>query len=230
MRLAALFSGGKDSTYSVYSAQRMGHEIRCLVTAAPASEDSMLLHHPNTHVTRLQAEAMGIPHVYVTTPSEIGMEMAALHAALDGVRREHGVDGLVHGGILSRFQLDAFRRICDRLGLDLVSPVWHRDQAEYMRELVESGFRFIVTSVSSGGLTDFWLGREITAKNLPLLEDLSRRFGFNLSFEGGEAETLVTDCPLFAAPLLVSGSTHWDGYRGRFEIEEARLDHNAGRP
>ena len=30
------------------------------------------------------------------------------------------------------------------------------------------------------------------------LEKLSVKFGFNLNFEGGEAETFVINCPLFS--------------------------------
>jgi len=54
---------------------------------------------------------------------------------------------------------------------------------------------------------------------------LSQKFGFNLSFEGGEAETFVTDCPLFSYPIkILKSKKTWDGYRGRFEILEAKLD------
>lgn len=229
MRLAALFSGGKDSTYAVQRAQERGDTVECLVTLAPASPASMLLHYPNTRLTRLQAESMKIPHVYVESGPETGMELASLHSVLGSVRQEYDVDGLVHGGIMSRFQRDAFEKVCGRVGLRMVSPVWNVDQVSYMRMLVDSRYTFIIASVSAGGMDSSWLGTAITMENLPLLEQLSERFGFNISFEGGEAETLVLDCPLFAAPLSVSGTASWDGYRGRFEIEEAFLDYSARR-
>ena len=39
-----------------------------------------------------------------------------------------------------------------------------------------------------------------------------------------KAETLVIDCPLFSYPISIQKSKKiWDGYRGRFEIEEAKL-------
>ncbi|MBI2128306.1 MAG: ATP-binding protein, partial [Nitrosarchaeum sp.] len=47
MKLAALFSGGKDSTYSILEAQKNGHVVKCLVTILASSDDSHLLHHPN---------------------------------------------------------------------------------------------------------------------------------------------------------------------------------------
>ena len=59
------------------------------------------------------------------------------------------------------------------------------------------------------------------------LNKLSEKYGFNLNFEGGEAETIVVDCPLYSEPIIINKSkTTWDGYRGRFEIEVAGLNFN----
>src|SRR3989337_4143984 len=63
VRLAALYSGGKDSTYAVYVAQQRGWEVSHLVSILPADPASMLYHVPNLHVVPLLAEAMGIPLV-----------------------------------------------------------------------------------------------------------------------------------------------------------------------
>ena len=63
MKLAALFSGGKDSTFAIYLAKKQGHEINCLLTIFPKSEESHLLHHPNMTWTSLQAESMNIPQI-----------------------------------------------------------------------------------------------------------------------------------------------------------------------
>ena len=58
MKLASLFSGGKDSMYSIYKAKLMGYDIVCLVTASPKSFDSQLLHFPTIELTKLQAKAI----------------------------------------------------------------------------------------------------------------------------------------------------------------------------
>ena len=63
MKLAALFSGGKDSTYSIYKARQMGHDVKCLITLFPKSPNSHLLHFPNIQLTELQSETMNIPHI-----------------------------------------------------------------------------------------------------------------------------------------------------------------------
>jgi diphthamide synthase (EF-2-diphthine--ammonia ligase) len=79
--------------------------------------------------------------------------------------------------------------------------------------------------VTSAGLDETWLGREITRDDVKQLERLSTKHGFNLTFEGGEAETFVLDCPLFYSPIvIIKANKIWDGYRGRFEITEAVLE------
>ena len=35
MKLAALFSGGKDSTYSIYKVKQMGHDVKMLGNCFP---------------------------------------------------------------------------------------------------------------------------------------------------------------------------------------------------
>ena len=99
---------------------------------------------------------------------------------------------------------------------------------EYMNELINSGFKFILTSVSSDGLDDTWLGKIISVDDISELDKLSTKYGFNLNFEGGEAETFVIDCPLYSYPIkIIKSKVVWDGYIGRFEIEDAHLDSNA---
>ena len=70
MNLASLFSGGKDSTYAIYLAQKQGHEVVCLLSVFAKSEESHLLHHPNLQWTKLQSESMGIPQLTLSSNSD----------------------------------------------------------------------------------------------------------------------------------------------------------------
>ena len=225
MKVASLFSGGKDSTYSIYKAKQEGHQIRCLITILPLSEESMLLHFPNIEFTKLQSKSMGIPQIYIESRSnETETEVNLIEKILAKAKSEHDLEGLVHGGILSEFQKNIFDRACSKLNLKLISPLWQKEQIEYMKNLIESNFHFIITSVSADGLDEKWLGKEITIQDLEKLDQLSKKYGFNINFEGGEAETIVIDCPLFSHPIMILKSRKiWDGIRGRFEILDAEL-------
>ncbi|HET9008631.1 MAG TPA: diphthine--ammonia ligase [Nitrosarchaeum sp.] len=229
MKLAVLFSGGKDSTYSIYLAKKQGHEIKCLLSVFPKSDESHLLHHPNLKWTHLQSQSMQIPQLTITSESdETNNEINALEKILIQSIDKYQIEGLVHGGIQSQFQKEKFENLCNKLNLKSIAPLWNRNPLEYMNELISSNFVFIISSVSSGGLNDSWLGKTITKNDIVTLYELSKKFGFNLNFEGGEAETFVIDCPLFSNAIkIIQGEKTWDGYRGRFEIVDARLNHNA---
>ncbi|MDE1728270.1 MAG: diphthine--ammonia ligase [Thaumarchaeota archaeon] len=226
MKLASLFSGGKDSTCAIYKAEREGHDVKCLVSIFPPSAESYLLHYPNMGFTSLQAQAMRLPQIVAQTDTtDPEVELNELQNLLDKAKKDFGIDGIVHGGLFSDYQRIRFDRIGNSLDLKIISPLWHLDQKNYLQELLESKFKFIVTSVTSAGLDQTWLGREIIKDDVEQLVKLSAKYGFNLAFEGGEAETFVVDCPLFYSPIkIVKANKIWDGYRGRFEITEAVLD------
>lgn len=226
MNLAALFSGGKDSTFAIYKEKQKGNNITCAVTIFPESDESTFLHYPNIHVTKLQAKSMNIPHLFSQTNSnDVETEMQEIQKLLAQAKKDYTIEGLVHGGILSKFQKERFEKIGSKLNLKIFSPLWQINQKEYLKDLIEAKFRFIITSVSSAGLDESWLGKEITIQDVEKLDKLATKHGFNLSFEGGEAETLVLDCPLFSSPIkIINSKKSWDGYRGRFEITQAILE------
>ena len=229
MKLASLFSGGKDSTYAIHVAKKQGHEVKCLLSVFPKSDESHLLHHPNMKWTKLQSQSMNIPQLTITSNSdETDDELSLIENLLQDAKEQFQIEGLVHGGIKSKFQKEKFENVCSKLHLTVIAPLWDTDPEHYMNELIDSKFNFIMTTVSSDGLDDSWLGKTISKSDILSLKHLSEKFGFNLNFEGGEAETFVINCPLFTNSIKINRSQKkWDGYRGRFEIVDAGLNFNA---
>jgi diphthine-ammonia ligase len=229
MRLACLFSGGKDSTYAIHLAKKQGHDVVCLLSVYPKSEESHLLHHPNLKWTRLQSASMKIPQLIISSNSdETTDELIVMEKLLQNAKDEFNIDGLVHGGIKSKFQKEKFETLCTKLDLVSLAPLWNTDPKKYMNDLIDSDFHFLMIAVSSDGLDEQWLGKLISKSDIEILNSLSEQFGFNLNFEGGESETFVIDCPLFSNRIKINQfRTNWDGYRGRFEIVDAELTYNA---
>ena len=229
MKLGSLFSGGKDSTYAIYLAQKQGHQVACLLSIFTKSEESHLLHYPNMQWTKLQSQSMNIPQLTINSESnETDDELFALEELLQNAKDQFHIEGLVHGGIQSQFQKEKFESLCSKLDLVTITPLWNTEPEQYMNDLLDSNFVFIMITVSSDGLDDTWLGKEITKSDIDTLKNLSEKFGFNLNFEGGEAETFVVDCPLFENSIKINKAKKtWDGYRGRFEIVDAELKYNA---
>lgn len=229
MKIASLFSGGKDSAFAIHLMQKQGNDVVVLLTIFPNSAESHLLHHPNMLWTKLQAESMNIPQLIAKSNSDvIEDELLQIEKLLITSKEKFNIEGIVHGGIKSNFQKEKFETICEKLDLKVFTPLWNTEAEKYMKDLLDSNFSFIMTSVTSEGLDDAWLGKKITISDLSILKNLSDKYGFNLNFEGGEAETFVVNCPLFSSPIEITKfEKNWDGYRGRFEIVEAGLNYNA---
>src|SRR5438876_11542107 len=66
LRVAVLFSGGKDSAYAIWVGEHQGWELS-LVTVRPRSDDSRMFHYPNVEWTHLQVQAIGLSHEIVPT-------------------------------------------------------------------------------------------------------------------------------------------------------------------
>ena len=152
------------------------------------------------------------------------MEKKVLKSALDYAVSKYFIEGIVHGGISSVFQKNAFEEVCNQEKLTVFSPIWGVDPTKYMNELLDSNFEIVITGVACQGLDSKWLGRVLDQNAWRELREISSKYGVNLNFEGGEAETLVTDCPIYKKILKIKqGAVEWSGDRGIFEIREVEL-------
>jgi len=223
LKAAVLFSGGKDSTYALHLAVLQGYDIAVLLTVIPVYDYSMLYHKPLPELVRMQADAMGFPCLMEHVREE-GDELNALKKLLARARSGYGVEVLVTGAVASDYQRMLFSMVAGDLGLDTYNPLWGIDQEKYLKELVEHGFEFMIVSITTHGLPPKYLGRALTLEDVIELSNLARKYGFNPAFEGGEAETLVLDAPLFRKRLVVEGYVVERGFHDYvYVIEKASL-------
>jgi ABC transporter with metal-binding/Fe-S-binding domain ATP-binding protein len=220
MRVAALASGGKDSTYAMYVAMQRGWEVASLVSIQPRDAASMLYHVPNVRLTRLQAEAMDVP--IVEEAAETG-EAAELDGLRRGLARADG-DAVVVGAIASDYQHSRIDRVAEGLGLRVFAPLWRHDPHDLVRDYLSAGLRIVFSSVAAEGLDASWLGRPWDGAAVEDLLRLEAQRGVHPCGEGGEFETLVLDAPFFRKRIAIEGArTVWHGTRGVYEIDAARL-------
>jgi len=226
MKVAVLFSGGKDSCYTVWLLQHQGWEVAALLTVSPSSQESMLFHYPGINWTSMQAQALGIPH-FTVEPE--GDELEALEDALTQLRKEQGIVGMAAGAVASDYQRSRFDRVCDSVGIKSYCPLWHKDPKAIQNDLLNAGFRAVMTGVAALGLDESWLGREMNEAAWIELRELSRHYGINLAGEGGEYETFVLDAPMFQQEIVVEESKRaWGGQSGHLLIEKASLREKPG--
>ncbi len=223
--IACLYSGGKDSTYALHWAYLQGFRIKCLITLHPLRRDSWMFHRPCIEVTKFQAKALGLPIIYKYTSGVKEEELNDLRSAISEAMEKYDIEGIVAGALLSDYQRMRVALICEELGIKTYVPIWRRSQEDYMRELIRSGFKVLITSVSCYGLPLTLVGKIITEDILDDIIRRSREFGFNPAFEGGEAETLVIDAPLFNYRLNVYGDIVKVGpYEAHLNIKGVELE------
>jgi len=224
MRVASLFSGGKDSAFALWCAQMQGWDVATLVTVFPESNESWMFHYPALEWTQLQAEAIGIPRTVIRTKGVKEEELNDLRMGLRALTESIGIEGVVSGAISSEYQRTRLDNVCEDLGLRSFAPLWHKNQVQIVREQIESGFEIIVIACNALGLTESWLGRRLDLLSLEELMEISRKSGLNVAFEGGEAETFVLKAPIFKRAIrIVRALRHWRNETGYLELE-LRLD------
>ncbi len=197
MNLAVLYSGGKDSTFALYWALKAGHDVKCLVTLIPERDDSYMFQVPNVGLTAYHSEALGIPLMQAETSGVKEEELEDLKKIISAAREKYGIEGVVAGALASGYQKSRVERICEELGLACFAPYWHYDVEKYLKEIIAAGFKVVITSVSAEGLGGELLGKELNLDMVERLKAISSRTMFHLGFEGGEAETIVLDGPIF---------------------------------
>jgi ABC transporter with metal-binding/Fe-S-binding domain ATP-binding protein len=220
MKLAALFSGGKDSTYAAYLEEKGGHEVPIFACMRPARGDSYMFHGVNIHLTPLLAEAQGKSLASAPSSGEKDKEVEELKRLIELLN----VTGIVTGAIASTYQRDRVNIICSELGITHLAPLWGKNPQELLETEIRSGMEIIVTHVAARGLNQHWLGRRLDMKAAAELKILGERYGVNVCGEGGEYESLVVDAPWFKKRLEIKkAEVFWEDTSGTFIVNEATL-------
>ncbi|MGI0100409.1 MAG: diphthine--ammonia ligase [Candidatus Micrarchaeaceae archaeon] len=217
--MACLFSGGKDSTLALHKVHDQGKHVELLITMISDNDFSYMFHKPNIGLASMQAEALGIRQVTYGTKGEKELELKDIENAL----KENGVTELVTGAVASTYQKDRIEKICEKLSINAVSPIWHIDPLEELHEL-SGNYEAIITQVAAEGFDSSFLGARIDDNMIKKLSGINEKYRINMLFEGGEAESFVLDAPFFKKKIKVEKShISWQGSVGRYIIEEARL-------
>ncbi len=224
MANACLFSGGKDSTMALHKAFELGIKVDLLITMKSKNPESYMFHYPNIELTALQAKALGIKQVFAETEGRKEEELKDL----EDVLAKNNVKLLVTGATYSKYQADRINEIAKKLGIEHLAPLWHIDPIKELNEIAEK-YEAIITSVSAEGLDESFLGKKIDKEMIAKLQELNRKHGINMLFEGGEAESFVLDAPLFKQKIAIkSAAKEYNGTSGRYLIKEADLVNKDG--
>lgn len=223
MKLGVLFSGGKDSTLALFKSMQ-SNEVVCLISIISKNPESYMFHTPNIEITKLQAEAIGLPLIQKITEGVKEEELKDLKSAISEAKKKFKIEGVVTGAIASQYQKSRIQKICDDLKLKCINPLWKMDQKKVLEELVKNKLEVIIIGVFAKMIGESWLGRKIDEKAIKELSELEKKYKINPAGEGGEIETLVLDAPFFKKKIKILESEKiMDKNSGILKIKRAEL-------
>jgi len=227
MDVAILYSGGKDSTFAIQHAKEKGWNIKYLISVKPTRKDCFLFHYATIEQTKDLAKMLQIPHFYVkckiTDPIK---EAEIVRNIVESNQKRMKVDAVVLGGVgLQETQLKSIQNALAPLKVETFASHAGEDHDLIMEEMLKKGYEIMITQIASDGLKD-WLGKKITKENFSQLKRDSVKYGFHIGFEGGYADTLVTDCPLYTKRLVIEDMSiiYEDDYCGHVVINRYRME------
>ena len=195
---AASWSGGKDCCLALHEALRQGYDVPLLLNTISARYQRVRFHGTPAALLDTQAEALGRALVQWPTPDDT-YEAAFLDALREVQRR--GARGVIFGDIFPEANRDWCRRMCDRVGLEAVHPIFGWDTETVMARFLEAGFAALVIS----GRPDYFGAEQMGARlGGEFLEWCRAQPGLDVCGENGEFHSVVVDGPLFQRRLAVT--------------------------
>jgi diphthine-ammonia ligase len=204
MKVALLYSGGKDSTYALDYAREKGWDVRYLISVKPTRKDCFLYHFATVENTPQVAEMLGIKQVLLACDVADPVEEAKIvQEKVTDLQKFDPVDAIVLGGTgLQETQIKSIHDAMKPLSIEVFAAHSGLDHDKVMEEMTNKGYEFIITQVASEGLMQ-WLGKKITKANLPELIADSRKFGFHHGGEGGYYDSFIVAGPIFGDKEIV---------------------------
>jgi len=186
-------------------------EVVCLLTTLSQPFRRVSMHGVREELLDRQADSLGIPleKVLIPYPCPNAVYEEKMRNILS-LWKERGVTHVIFGDLF----LEDIRRYREAnlslLDLTPVFPVWGTDTASLAREMLEVGFRAILTCVDPRKLDEKFAGRQF---NNSLLEDLPPTV--DPCGENGEFHTFVYDGPNFrdSIPIEIGQSVLRDGFQ-----------------
>lgn len=201
MKVIASSSGGKDSTFALFKAAQIGHEIVYLANTISDDFKRVRFHGVKDEVIQKQAKALGLE--ILQKPTSAKNYRKDYIENIKSVIEKEKIEGLVLGDIFLEDCYEWAEGVCKELGLKLIEPLWKIDPEKLFREFVESGFEAVVVSTQANILDESWVGRKL---DLDFLKDIKKLKNVDICGENGEYHSLVLNGPNFKKGLEIKRS------------------------
>lgn len=205
MKVAVMFSGGKDSTYAIDYAMSKGWEISYLLSVKPTRTDCFLFHFATVEHTPILAKMLNIKHHLISCDVADAEKEAAL--VRDFVLKQPKVDAVILGGTgLQLTQIKSIQKALLPAGIEVFAAHAGLEHDDVMREMLKKGYKFMITQIASDGLGEKDLGLVLTPENIDDFFKRARKYGFHPGGEGGYFDSFVIEAPILPNRIEIQKS------------------------
>jgi len=200
-RVLVSWSSGKDCALALYRLlQNPDFEVVGLFSTVNRAFDRVAMHAVRSELLRCQAESIGLALEIIELPWPCSNEAyEVIMADFVARARANGVDCFAFGDLFLEDIRSYREQKLQGSGITPIFPVWGLCTGEMSREIVDSGFKSIITCIDPKQLSPDFAGRQFDST---FLNDLPN--GVDPCGERGEFHSFVYDGPIFSRPLPVS--------------------------
>lgn len=190
------WSGGKETSLACYRVMRNKNlKVKYLLNMVSEDGRRSRSHGLSSTLLKAQSDAMGIPIIQRKTTW--GSYERVFKKAVSELKKESIKIG-IFGDIDLQEHREWIERVCRKVGVKSLLPLWEEDREGLLKEFVWAGFKAIVVATKAELLGKEWLGRKIDEE---FIEDLKKLNDVDLCGEKGEYHTFVYDGPIFKRPV-----------------------------
>ncbi|MCX7956362.1 MAG: diphthine--ammonia ligase [Endomicrobia bacterium] len=195
---AVSFSGGKDSTLSLYYTLKSGYDVKYLVNFISKKYKRSSFHGLPYWLIKEQARCIGIKLLQYEVDNDKDDYGKIFISMLKELKRLK-VNYFVCGDIYLEEHPNWIKERCKIFDLILVEPLWKKDPYKVIEEFLNFDFKAKIVSVNAKILNKSFVGKEISYS---LIDEIAS-YGCCICGENGEYHTFVYDGPIFNKSIIL---------------------------
>jgi len=187
-RCIALFTGGKESVFSILKTIESGYKIEELLFL---EKPGFSVHKVNLPTVKAVAKMLGYELKTISVSNELLEDKLLINYLKEQKRK--GLNALVTGNVKLEENHEIYASLCKKAGLKLIEPLRGKDTLELMIEYSKIGMHFMIIGIRNEELDHKWLGATISKQNIEnFLEEVLSK-GIDPCGEYGEYHSTVTE-------------------------------------
>ncbi len=192
------WSTGKDSSFALMKCLNSSDiEVSGMFSTVTDEVNRVSMHSTRVALLEQQASSIGLPLHIVKIPVNCTNEIYENKMIeLIGLAKKNNVNSMIFGDLFLEDVKSYREKNLSETGITPLFPLWEYGAPQLAKDLIELGFKAIVTCVDQNKLGKEFVGRQY---DISFLDDLPE--GVDPCGEFGEFHTFVYDGPIFSYPI-----------------------------